>query len=363
MLTRMKFTNWRSLRDVEIKDLTPLTVFIGANSSGKSNILEALHFVRYAENAGGTEAVFQWRVKEKIRTIGAKIGSPVELELDYTFIDQPQPSRIPTKILTKYTVAFDVAGNTSYESPMKEFLGPLMLPWGEKEWVAQFLEFITLRWQLLREGFLPLTTLSTEANTSPDGLYIIDLFARNVPTMLNFMQQTKPEVYQNLEADLQRLLGYVSQLGTFRDDKETRYFLEENWSLGHEAPTTSLGTARIIAMLTAYYALDMRSPELPGLVVIEEPDTAIHPLLLGKLVDLLRSYTERDEPRQFILTTHNPQFLNYFEPKEVQVVERDEETGETLVKQVPDYLKETWLTEHQLGDAWTSRIIGGIPEE
>lgn len=222
---------------------------------------------------------------------------------------------------------------------------------------------ISLRWQLLREGFLPSSTQPTDANTSPDPLYLIDNFARNVPTMLNFMLQLYPGIYHALEADLQRLLGYVSQLRTMRDDKETRYFLEENFSLGHEAPTMSGGTARIIAMLTAYYALDMRTPELPGIVVIEEPDTAIHPLLLGKLVDLLRSYTERDEPRQFILTTHNPELLNYFEPEEVRVVERDDETGETWVDKVPKHLRRTWLTEHRLGDAWTSRIIGGIPEE
>src|SRR5258707_7886779 len=102
MLKRLQFKNWRSLRDVEIDNLTPLTVFIGANSSGKTNILDALHFVRYAENAGGSEAIFAWRVKDKVKSIGAKISSPVELELDYTFSDQHQPSRIPTNILTKY---------------------------------------------------------------------------------------------------------------------------------------------------------------------------------------------------------------------------------------------------------------------
>ena len=38
----LKVQNFRALREVEIKDLTPLTVLLGPNGSGKSNILEAI---------------------------------------------------------------------------------------------------------------------------------------------------------------------------------------------------------------------------------------------------------------------------------------------------------------------------------
>jgi AAA15 family ATPase/GTPase len=33
---------------VVIEDLTPITMFIGANASGKSNILDGLYFLRHA---------------------------------------------------------------------------------------------------------------------------------------------------------------------------------------------------------------------------------------------------------------------------------------------------------------------------
>lgn len=61
---------------------------------------------------------------------------------------------------------------------------------------------------------------------------------------------------------------------------------------------------------------DILAPSLPGLVVIEEPDTALNPWLFSKFVDQIRTYVKADEdrPRQFILTTHNPTLLNVFEP-------------------------------------------------
>ena len=38
----LKVTNYRALRNVELRNLTPLTVLLGPNGSGKSNLLEVL---------------------------------------------------------------------------------------------------------------------------------------------------------------------------------------------------------------------------------------------------------------------------------------------------------------------------------
>ncbi|MBU6119403.1 AAA family ATPase [Hymenobacter siberiensis] len=50
-LTYLRIKNYRTLRDVEFRDLTPLTVLIGPNGSGKSTVLDALDFL--AEAVGG----------------------------------------------------------------------------------------------------------------------------------------------------------------------------------------------------------------------------------------------------------------------------------------------------------------------
>src|SRR5262249_11698753 len=146
MLTGLRFKNWRSLRDVTIENLTPITVFVGANSSGKSNILDALHFVRYAENAGVAEAAFVWRAKEKARTIGVQIGSPIELKLNYAFADAA-------------TVAHTLTISFPPDSPLQvaEHYVPDDSLSDEKkgEVVFHAASFVKDRWQLLREGFSP----------------------------------------------------------------------------------------------------------------------------------------------------------------------------------------------------------------
>jgi len=44
MITRLQVRNFKSLRDIDI-ELGPLNVLVGPNMSGKSNILDALHFL------------------------------------------------------------------------------------------------------------------------------------------------------------------------------------------------------------------------------------------------------------------------------------------------------------------------------
>jgi len=65
MLKQLHLKNWRSLRDVTI-DFTPITVFIGANSSGKTNIIDALKFRRDSTKNGGYEAISKGEVMTDI---------------------------------------------------------------------------------------------------------------------------------------------------------------------------------------------------------------------------------------------------------------------------------------------------------
>jgi AAA15 family ATPase/GTPase len=44
ILNRLRISNFRSMDDVDF-ELSPLTVLVGPNAAGKSNILDALQFV------------------------------------------------------------------------------------------------------------------------------------------------------------------------------------------------------------------------------------------------------------------------------------------------------------------------------
>jgi predicted ATPase len=395
MLTRMRFQNWRSLKDVTIDNLTPITVFIGANSSGKTNIIDALRFRRHIAKHGVVDAVYTWGEYYDLRTVGLA-DEPIEIG----FSLRPNPESKLLSQLTSITfegrqVPFIFGRKFLEDDVVVDEYAPLEMPLkggiGKPEVFAildevayklhqtqekYFGNWVQNRWQILTENFNPPATLPLSFGSAD--LLTIEPDARNTALILDFMSQAFPEVYKSLEHDLAWLLDHVHKIRVNRNDRETRIRIEEvSLRYGH-GPTISSGTGRLIAMLAAYYALDMNQEaaiegenlppqfvhsvaQMPGLVVIEEPDTALNPGLLERFVEQLRNYTEGEHPRQFILTTHNPYFLNYFKPEEVQVVERGED-GYTTVKPFDAKIAARWLEkDFALGDIWTSRVVGGVP--
>ncbi len=384
MLTHLRFKNWRSLRDVTIDDLQPLTVLIGANSSGKTNIVDGLYFLHRLVSDNQPEAtMFTYDKGNKARTLGIPEAEPVELEVGVQFAENSQQQYEIAITSSDYAYDYDEwlrpgllphqeqSGrngllNTSVRREGRT--GLLLTQWGiqpsrEKSippvYAKELLQFLLHRIQFLGEERVLSHRISNEAFRD---LYQVERDTSNVPAILEFMRLRFADTYAAFQDDVKWLLDHVAQIETTRDERDTRYTVREAGRLNSEAPTISSGTAHLIAMLTAYYALDMRDAELPGLVVIEEPDTALNPMLLKRFVEQLRDYTEREgRPRQFILTTHNPTFLNYFQPEEVRIVERDAE-GYTQVKKVPDHIREIWLDEYGLGEVWMTRTLGGVPE-
>jgi len=361
MLTQLYLKNWRSIREETI-NFTPITVLIGANASGKTNILDALHFLRRLVTVDHEVAIYNWQGFEKIRFTKALADQDVELDITLDWTKTAQI--VDTTTLGPPQLALGVG----YSRGCREIRSRPLLKGEEPENDPRDVRreeysnmYRKLRWQLLRENMMPPAALPSSSEFSDP--YLIDPLGHNVPLMLDFMRGQKQDIYEALQTDFRLLLDHIQELDTIRDEREIRFLIRETVLNGKESPTISGGTSRLLAILTAYYALDMRNPEQPGLVVIEEPDVAVHPLLLGNLVDLLRSYTEREQPRQFILTTHNPQILNYFEPHEVRIVERDSD-GITTVNPVNEEVAETWRKHegaYNLGSLWTTRLLGGVP--
>jgi len=390
MLQKLHFKNWRNLRDVTIDNLTPITVFIGANSSGKTNILDGLYFLRESCQKGVLHAVQNRGGMEKIHALGTDLTTPIEIEITYsnagkdlTYLlglefdrpDFPIPNVAESlqDSTGKHYLEANYRNSVNIYHPDQETMHPLAdAPFGWEQTVLstygnvaiyreiyETFQYLTHRWQLLDENFMPPLSLQTGASGD---LLNIDPCADNVPIMLDFMMKVEPALYEQLQSDLRWLLGHIDKLETYSDEHETRIALQEKTFRGTEAPTISAGTARLVAILTAVHTLNHKQRiNMPGLVVIEEPDTALNPWLLQSFMEQLRNYVSREYPRQFILTTHNPRLLDYFEPNEVRIIQRDEQ-GYASVKHVPQYIQDIWLDEYKLGEVWATGSLGGVPQ-
>lgn len=372
----LRIRNYRALRDVELKDITPLTVLLGPNGSGKSTIFDVLAFLSECFNVGLRKAWDKRGRFNELRTRGE--DSPIVIELKY----REEPN---TPLIT-YHLAID-------ENVKGPYVADEWLQWrrGQRGKPFRFLDF--------REGAGRVVSgeLPDERDERVDeGLDSTEMLAVN--SLGQFAKHPRVSALRRfisswylsyLTADSTRGIpeaGPQERLSSTGDNlpnviqylkEQHRTRLEEILSaLSHRVPRlervdaemladgrlllqikdapferpilakyASDGTLKMLAYLTVLY-----DPEPPQLVGIEEPENQLNPRLLSELAEECRSAAGRS---QLMVTTHSPSFVNALQPAEVWVLHRDEK-GYTRAKRALEIqgIKEFMDTGAKLGQLW-----------
>ena len=123
----------------------------------------------------------------------------------------------------------------------------------------------------------------------------------------------------------------------------------------------SAGTRILLALITIVH-----QPSPPPLLLIDDIDHGLHPRLLAKLLEFLQDAT-RELGIQVIATTHNANVVNHFldNPEAVLLVEK-ENGGSTITPlserlAAIDYDKAD-APDMPLGDLWFGGFVGGVPK-
>ena len=89
--------------------------------------------------------------------------------------------------------------------------------------------------------------------------------------------------------------------------------------------------------------------------MIDEPEVSLHPELLSFLADLMREASSRT---QLIVATHSDRLIRFLEPKEVVVMDSDED-GCTTAQWGDTLDLDEWLKEYSLDEVWRMGRMGG----
>lgn len=125
--------------------------------------------------------------------------------------------------------------------------------------------------------------------------------------------------------------------------------VEEDFSI--PAIRLSDGTLRYLCLLAI-----LVDPNPPRLICLEEPELGLHPDLIHKVADLI---VEASGRTQLIVTTHSVAFLDAITDRGESVIVFDKVNGATNVEYPkPEWLA-TWLESYSLGQIWSKNLIGG----
>jgi predicted ATPase len=127
------------------------------------------------------------------------------------------------------------------------------------------------------------------------------------------------------------------------------FFTENNFYI----PATRLsdGSLRYLCLLSI-----LLDPTPPPMICIEEPELGLHPDLIPKIADLLKSAAERT---QIIVTTHSEFLIDAMTDRPEDVLVCEKQDGITTITRLDTENLSSWLERYRLGQLWTMGEIGG----
>ncbi|WP_201982644.1 AAA family ATPase [Hymenobacter rubidus] len=386
-LTYLRIKNYRALRDVEFRDLTPLTVLIGPNGSGKSTVLDALDFL--AEAVRGN-LIGAWEKRNRfagMRTRGSE--GDIEFEVDLWFQNQilkyrlqigefnSEPHVLDERLtmLNSKKQAIRSMGISLREENGRLNIVSIGSRHQEEIGREPFLNVLPSRqfpsliyYVNIKRSAFPGTSQLIDALTSYHYVHLTDDHLKgysdagpreklspngdNLPNVLYYLHTRHPETLAKITAQLRKwvpgLADVVPEITS--DERILLRFKDAQFEKPLPAQYMSGGTMRLAALLTL-----LHETNATGLLGIEEPENELHPQLLYHLTE---EFEKAAEKRQLFVTTHSPLILDALSPEQVWVMYRGAD-GYAHATRTADMPNVPELAEDgsMLGYLWTSNTF------
>lgn len=317
-LVNFSVTNYRSITKAHKINLQNITVLVGRNNEGKSNILMALNvametMMQHANHANVHERLYDWQRDfpvqlqqrknnldsvfrlnfrlnhdentEFFRTTGIRSNEDIPIELKYGR-DNRAKITVPKK------------GSSSFND--------------KSEKVTAFIcERIAINYiQAVRTEDMAMDVIHKLISTELSKLYDNEEYKSAEQTIYNLQEAVYNDIANRILAPLQEFLPQLTNVEIrsrgrrlvwrgFRNDVDV--------ILNDGTPTSILYKGDGIKSLVSLAILKESKNEIgASIIAIEEPESHLHPEAIHSLVNVIKGISEN---HQVIITTHNPLFV------------------------------------------------------
>ena len=177
--------------------------------------------------------------------------------------------------------------------------------------------------------------------------------AGNLAAVLLALQESDSPAYRRIVRTIRLVAPFFRDfvLQPEKGDRLRLRWRQSDSGIVFSANQMSDGTLRFVCLATL-----LLHPQLPSLVVLDEPELGLHPFAIVQLAGLLRQASVRS---RVLFATQSVTLMNQFALEDLIVVERAD--GASTFNR-PDVEKlRGWLDDYSLGELWEKNLIGGRP--
>lgn len=348
-------------------ELGEVTVLLGANGAGKSNVVSFFRMMGYLTTGALQRYIGEAGTAETLLHYGSGATGQMDAEIVFEGDGATDVYAIALTGAQPDTLVFATEVVTCHRAgeaaPYERRLGP-----GHRESLLE---------QAAQGGQGPCGELlrllrgcrvyqfhdtSDDAKIRKSG-YIEDAAylasdGGNLAAYLYALRQAQPAYYDRIVRTIRQVCPQVGDFVLAPSPRNDKYILL-NWRAA-QGPDylmgphqLSDGTLRFMALAT----LLLQPPErLPSVIVLDEPELGLHPSALAVLADLVRGAASRS---QVILATQSPTLVNHFPLEQIRPIEF--RSGRSVFLELDAEQYTSWLDDYTTGELWQKDVFGGGP--
>ena len=362
-LEKLTIKGFKSIRDQTL-ELRKLNVFIGGNGVGKSNLIGAFRFLREILNQSLGDYTLVKGGADSLLHFGRKHTREMSFRLEFgegdtsnAYLLRLQGTDDNSLIVRNETAFYHEKKKypTPYEhtvgGPAKESQLKQDRHISTRQVVADLDSYRVYHFHDTSD------TAAVKGVSDVDDNRVLRAQADNLAAYLYWMQQKKPDHFANIQDTIRQIAPFFDEFrlepaklneGKIRLEWREKGADKDAYFSAH---AMSDGTLRFICLATL-----LMQPDLPRIVLLDEPELGLHPAAVTLLAELLKSAAART---QVIVATQSVTLVNQFGPEEVWAVEHKNNQSDF---QPLDRLNMTnWLDEYSLGDLWEKNQLGARP--
>lgn len=364
-LSRLTIRGFRSIRSLEDFELKNLTVLIGANASGKSNFISFFRMLSYATTGGRLQFyIKRYGGASSILFEGSERTPQIEASID--FDTEAGANEYAFRI-------FHAAGDTLIFADEKFRFSRSTYP-GKATWFNLGAGHVESR--LVDEANAGNKTAETillllkkcgvhqfhntgehaglrQKHISSDNKYLRE-DAKNLAPILLELKQEKPKYYDRIVRSIRQLQPefFDFELEAQSGSVYLQWY-ERTSPYVFGAHQASDGSLRAMALVTL---LLLPEEQLPQIILLDEPELGLHPYAINIIAGLIKSVATT---RQVVLATQSMTMLDYFEPADIVVVDRQD--GASTFRRLDPRALKSWLEDYSMAELWEKNVIAGTP--
>jgi len=376
-ITDLTITGFKSIRELKDLEMRRFNVLIGANGSGKSNLIDFFRMLNFAFQS--TQGNLQLYVARRGKATSLLYYGPKAtgfIDASIKFDGDKQWSRY------SFRLNWGAPDELSYASELLEYqrekkdVTPRQKQLGSghsetavlKEAASNHDPALNKVAKVFRERLRSIQVYhfhdtSEEANvrTTQDISRSDRLMssAGNLAVFLYNLKNSKQAHYERILSNVQYVAPFIRDFVLEPQTVNDRFILLRWMDRAGEIfgpHQLSDGTLRAVSLITALLQPDEM---MPSIMIFDEPELGLHPAAIGLIAGLLKAVSAK---RQVLVATQSPILIRAYSPEDVIVAERcedDKGRGESIFTRLDGGSLKAWLQDFDLGQLYEKNVTGG----